>query len=194
MSGGAVVREDAVDALGVPCVWFTPAAAASGAIVYFHGGGYVSCSVDTHRALIARLAQVSGCRVLGVDYRLAPQHRHPAAVHDALAAYRFVVDQGYAPESIALAGDSAGGGLVLGALVAIRAAGLPMPAAAMVMSPLIDLEGLGESMTTRAGSDTVVTREAILWLAGEYLDDQDRRQPTASPLHADMAGFPPLAI
>ena len=112
---------EAVVANGAPCEWNTPKDVVSGrVIVYYHGGGYCMGSLNTHRGITARISRLANLRVLSVDYRLAPEHPHPAAVEDAVAAYRFVLDQGIAPERIALAGDSAGGGLTLAALVSIR--------------------------------------------------------------------------
>src|SRR5262249_5267161 len=125
---------------------------------------------------------------------LAPEHPHPAAVDDALAAYRWLIDQGHAPAKLAVAGDSAGGGLTIAALVAIRDAGLPLPAAAVCLSPWVDLEGIGESMTAPAPLDPMVQKEPLVRMAKLSLGDPDPRSPLAAPLYADLSGLPPLLI
>lgn len=180
---------------GRPAEWVEgPDADGSRVLLYFHGGGYVIGSIATHRALVARIARVAGIRGLVLDYRLAPEHPFPAAVEDAMAAYRFLLDEGIEPEGIALGGDSAGGGLTFATLVALRDAGTPLPAAAIALSPWVDLEGSGESMTTRADADPMVGREGLLEMARLYLAEADPKTPTASPLHADLAGLPPLYV
>jgi acetyl esterase/lipase len=132
--------------------------------------------------------------VLLIDYRLAPEHPHPAAVEDAVAAYRFLLQQGISPKRIALAGDSAGGGLVVATLVALRDAGEKLPAAGVSLSPWIDLECLGESMKTKAALDPMVQKEGVLQLAALYLGGKSPRTPLAAPLYADLSGLPPLLI
>ena len=184
-----------VDAGGVAATWFTPQDGASDRVLlYLHGGGYVLGSVQSHRPLIERLAKRCGCRVLALDYRLAPEAPFPAAVDDAVAAYRWLLAQGIAAKRIAIAGDSAGGGLTLATLVALRDAGDPMPACAVPISPWTDMEGTGASMQTRAAVDPMVQKAALIELAGMYLDGADPKHPLASPLHADMTGLPPLLI
>lgn len=132
--------------------------------------------------------------MLGLNYRLAPENPFPAAVDDAVAGYRWLLGQGYKPSKIAVAGDSAGGGLTVATLVAIREAGLPLPAAGVCQSPWVDLEGIGESMTTRAKVDPVVQREGLNGMAQGYLQGKDPRTPLAAPLYADLKGLPPLLI
>jgi len=184
------------DANGVAAQWIAGANARNDRVLlYFHGGGYQIGSIATHRDLILRIAEAAGCRALGVDYRLAPEHRFPAAVEDAVAVYRWVLDQGYAPAKIAIAGDSAGGGLALAALVALRGRGFPMPAAAAMLSPWTDLAAAGASYRTRAAHDPIHQRGMLLALAKTYLGpDGDPREPLASPLYADLRGLPPLLI
>jgi acetyl esterase/lipase len=148
--------------------------------------------VNTHRDLVGRISRASGGRVLNVDYRLAPEHPHPAAVDDAVVAYRWLLDQGQAPAKLAVAGDSAGGGLTIATLVALRDAGLPMPAAGVALSPWVDLEGIGESMTTAAHLDPMVQREHLVRMGKLYLAEHDPRSPLAAPLYADLSGLPPL--
>ena len=178
-----------------PAEWVEgPDADASRVLLYFHGGGYVIGSIATHRGLVARIARVAGIRGLVLDYRLAPEHPFPAAVEDATAAYRFLLEQGIAPEGIAIGGDSAGGGLTFATLVALRDSGIPLPAAAIALSPWVDLEGTGESMSSKADADPMVGREGLLEMARLYLGEADPKTPTAAPLHADLAGLPPLYV
>ncbi|MEE8166277.1 MAG: alpha/beta hydrolase [Myxococcota bacterium] len=188
------VKQDPVDAGGVPGVWFTPPDARWGcAILYLHGGGYVVGSVATHRSLIARIARASGVRCLAIDYRLAPEHAFPAAVEDARSAYRWLLAQGIGATGLVIAGDSAGGGLALGSIVALREANDPLPAAAICLSPLADLEVTGDS--ARGGvDDPMVSQDGIVMMAEAYLQGGDLHDPRAAPLHADFSGFPPLLI
>jgi monoterpene epsilon-lactone hydrolase len=180
---------------GVPAQWVTPAGAdASKVVLYLHGGGYVILSMRSHTRLVAHIASAAGCRALNVDYRLAPEHPHPAAVEDGLAAYRWLLDQGIAPERIAVSGDSAGGGLTVATLLAIKDAGLPQPAAGVTMSPWVDMEGTGESMDSKAGSDLMVQREGLKQMADMYLNGADARHPTAAPLYGDLRSLAPLYI
>jgi epsilon-lactone hydrolase len=184
-----------VDAGGVPAEWIDPPGAVTDRVVlYLHGGGYVAGSIDSHRNLTGHLAEELGCRVLALAYRLAPEHPHPAPVTDAVAGYRWLLDQGVAPEHIAVAGDSAGGGLTVALLLMARDQGLPMPAAAVPISPLVDLEATGESMSTRAGADPMIDREQLLEIVQLFVGDGDRRDPYAAPLHGDLTGLPPLLI
>ncbi len=188
-------RVTPVDAGGVPAEWVdAPGAIGAGAILYLHGGGYTVGSVRTHRALVARLAAATGVRALTVDYRLAPEHPYPAALEDALAAYRWLVGGGAEPARIVVAGDSAGGGLAVALLVALRDAGDALPAAGVCISPWTDLACTGASMTTRAGADPMVQRAGLLEMAAAYLGGQDARTPLASPLHADLRGLPPMLV
>jgi epsilon-lactone hydrolase len=189
------VTSTPVDAGGVRSEWIVPPGATEGRVLlYLHGGGYVVGSVDMYRDLISRLARAAGARALGIDYRLAPEHPFPAAVEDATAAYRWLVSHGTAPARIAIAGDSAGGGLTLATLTALRDAGEPLPAAAACLSPWVDLQGIGASMTSKAAVDPFVQKEMIQFMAQQYLGDRDPRTPLAAPLYADLQGLPPLLI
>ena len=184
-----------VEAGGVSAEW----SVADGAdqdkvILYVHGGGYVMGSAGSHRDMTGRLSQAAGARVLSLNYRLAPEYPFPAPVDDAVAAYRWLLGQGIQASNIAIAGDSAGGGLALAALIAIRDAGEPVPAAGIGISPWVDMEGTGESMTTRAAVDPVVQKEGLLGMAKLYLGGADPKNPLAAPLHANLAGLPPLLI
>jgi epsilon-lactone hydrolase len=191
----ADVRCEPVDAGGVPAEWLTPEAAdPERAILYLHGGGYVIGSINTHREMASRIARASGALTLLIDYRLAPEHPFPAAVEDAAAAYRWLLGQGIAPERLVIAGDSAGGGLTVATLVALRDAGDPLPAAGVCLSPWVDLEGIGESMTTKAESDPNVQRALLAMLSSAYLAGADPRSALAAPLYADLTGLPPLLI
>jgi epsilon-lactone hydrolase len=148
----------------------------------------------THRVMLSHLSRASGFKVLGLDYRLAPENPFPAPVEDALAAYRWLLWSGYDPRKIVLAGDSAGGGLVVAAIVAMRYAGEPLPAAGVCLSPWVDMEATGPSFVTNATSDPSVARDRILRLAGVYLAGKSPQAPLASPIHADLRGLPPLLV
>jgi acetyl esterase/lipase len=189
------VQCEPVMAGSVKAEWVTaPGAAMDRAILYLHGGGYVIGSINTHRALAASLSQSAKARVLVIDYRLAPENPHPAAVEDAVASYRWLLKQGISPKRLAIAGDSAGGGLTVATLVALRDAGDPLPSCAVCLSPWVDLEGVGESMTGLAEKDPMVQKAGLLQLAGLYLAGKDARTPLAAPLYANLSGLPPLLI
>jgi acetyl esterase/lipase len=184
-----------VKANGVPAEWISaPGAAQDRVLFYLHGGGYAIGSVNTHRDLVSRLARAAKMRALVIDYRLAPEHPFPAALDDALAAYQWLLAQGLDPSKIAIAGDSAGGGLTVAALVALREQGVALPAAAVCLSPWVDLEGTGESMASRAALDPMVRPEGVKMMAKLYLGNNRARTPLASPLYADIRGLPPLLI
>jgi acetyl esterase/lipase len=184
-----------VEANGVPAEWVTAAGVGDGRVLlYLHGGAYQIGSPATLRHLVALVSGVAQARALSLDYRLAPEHPFPAAVDDAVAAYRWLVAEGTDPARIAVAGDSAGGGLALGTLVALRDAGEPMPAAAVLLSPWTDLALTGESLRTRAADDMMVKPGSLHQTAAIYLAGEDPRHPYASPLYADLRGLPPLLI
>ena len=184
-----------VDAGGVPAEWLIAAGADGGRVLlYLHGGAYQIGSPATLRHMIALISAAAQVRVLSVDYRLAPEHPFPAAVDDALAAYRFLLHGGADPAAIAFAGDSAGGGLALAALVALRDAGDPLPAAAAVISPWTDLALTGKSLSTRADVDVMIKPDGMRETAATYLAGADPRHPYASPLYADLHGLPPVLI
>jgi epsilon-lactone hydrolase len=189
-----------VSANGVRAGWIDAPASNNGgvrdrAILYFHGGGFQMGSLDTHRTIMAAIAVESGCSVLGVDYRLAPEHRFPAQIEDAVAAYDWLIAGGFAPAHIALAGDSAGGGLAISLLLSLKARGDDLPAAAAVMSPWTDMEASGDSFETRAAADPIHQRPMIQALARAYLGREgDPRDPLASPIRGDLSGLPPLLV
>jgi acetyl esterase/lipase len=189
------VSFDNVDAGGVPSEWVTaPGASDDRVVLYFHGGAYAICSPRTHRRLTAALSREVGARVLAADYRLAPEHPFPAAVEDGVASYRWLLDQGIALDRLAVAGDSAGGGLTIAVLVAARDAGLPMPAAALCISPWADLELTAPSVTAKADVDPMINVSTLKEEADWYLAGADARTPLASPIYADLTGLPPLLI
>jgi monoterpene epsilon-lactone hydrolase len=189
------VTLSAVNAGGVPAEWSTtPGADQSRAILYLHGGGYVIGSIKSHRHLATELGRAAGTRVLALDYRLAPEAPFPAAVDDGLAGYRFLLKSGLSASSIAIAGDSAGGGLTVATLLAIRDAGLPQPACGFCISPWIDLEATGGSMTSKAAEDPMVQKEPLSLMTAAYLGGSDPHHPLAAPLHANFKGIAPLLI
>jgi monoterpene epsilon-lactone hydrolase len=191
----ADVHCDPVDAGGVAAEWIVaPGALQERAIYYLHGGGYGTGSINTHREMVSRLSRVARARALLIDYRLAPENPFPAAVEDATAAYRWLLSTGVNPNSVVIAGESAGGGLTVATLIALRDAGVPLPSAAISLSPWVDMEALGESMKTKAEVDPLVSRESILMYAKAYLGNADPRNPLAAPLYADLRGLPPLMI
>jgi epsilon-lactone hydrolase len=189
------VTVEKVDAGDVPSEWTsTPDARMDAAILYLHGGGYVIGSLDSHRHVAAEAGRAAGTRTLAIDYRLAPEHPFPAAVDDTVAAYRFLLKSGIAADRIAVAGDSAGGGLVVGALLAIRDAGLPLPACGWCISPWVDMEALGASFVDRAATDPTVQKATIALMAERYLGGADPRSVYAAPIYGNLCGLPPLLI
>jgi acetyl esterase/lipase len=184
-----------IEVNGVAAEWVSASGAASDrAVLYLHGGGYVIGSIRTHRELAGRISAASGARCLVIDYRLGPEHPFPAAVEDAVAAYRWMIAAGFQPGKLAIAGDSAGGGLSVATLLALRDAGVPLPATGVCISPWVDLEGTGESMTTKAAEDPMVQREPLIQMAQLYLAGADPRNPLAAPLWGELRGLPPLLI
>jgi acetyl esterase/lipase len=165
-----------------------------GTLLYLHGGGYHFGSIVLYRELAARLALACSARVLVPEYRLAPEHPYPAAIDDARLVYRWLLDQGHAPEHVAVAGDSAGGGLTLAATLALRDAGDPLPAALVCLSPWTDLTCSGETMSTCAELDAMLPADIVRQYAASYAAGHDLRVPHISPLFGDLRGLPPLLI
>ncbi len=191
----ADVQVDPVDADGVDAEWtITPGADPGRVILFLHGGGYISGSLASHRHTVAQAGREAGARTLALGYRLAPEHPFPAALEDAVAGYRFLLSQGVSPGRIALAGESAGGGLAVAALVRLRDAGVALPACAWCSSPWVDLTMTGGSMTVKAEVDPLIQESYLAELAAQYLHGADPLTPMASPLYADLQGLPPLLI
>jgi acetyl esterase/lipase len=189
------VSAEAVDAGGVPAEWVkAPGAREETAFLYVHGGGYALGSAATGRHLAAAISEAAATRVLSLEYRLAPEHPFPAAVDDGVAGFRWLVERGTPPGKVLIGGDSAGGGLTVATLVALRDAGDPMPAGGVCISPWVDLTCSSDSYKTKSEEDPVIVHEDIQWLASLYLDGRDPKTPLASPLFADLEGLPPLLI
>jgi phosphinothricin tripeptide acetyl hydrolase len=189
------IKVERVSAPVAPAEWLRPPGAVAGRVVlYLHGGGYVIGSPRSHRHLAAAIAAAGQASALLLDYRLAPEHPYPAAVDDATAAYRWLLDQGIAPGHIVIGGDSAGGGLTVATLLALRDARLPLPAGGVCISPWVDLTCSGGSYRTKAAVDPIVTRTGVEEMARAYLGSSAARTPLASPLFADLRGLPPLLV
>ncbi|MCC6919250.1 MAG: alpha/beta hydrolase [Alphaproteobacteria bacterium] len=183
-----------VDANGVKAEWQWRADAPSdAALMYVHGGGYAIGSIATHRPMTTAIAKGLAGRVLSLDYRLAPEHPCPAAIDDAVAGYRFLLDQGIKPARIAIAGDSAGGGLTVATLQAIRDTGLPAPAGGWCLSPWTDMTATSGTMTAKAEEDLMLSAESIREFAAAYIGS-DALNPKATVLNASLKGLPPLFI
>lgn len=192
-ASGVEVRRAAV--AGMTSEWLTPPQAARGKVIlYLHGGAYVMGNFATHRQLVSYIARECRVRALLPEYRLAPEHRFPAAVEDALSAYRALRDDGYGPGDIVIAGDSAGGGLSMALLLSLRDAGEPAPAGAVLFSPWLDLTGSGESIRTRADRDPWFNPEEMAFMRRYYCDESEFSHPLVSPVFADVQGLPPVYI
>ena len=180
---------------GCAAEWsLAPGSDASRVLLFFHGGGYCSGSIRSHRGMVSEAGRAAKARTLALGYRLAPENPFPAALDDALAAIAFLQDQGISADGIAIGGDSAGGGLSLAAMIRLRDAGKPLPACAWLVSPWVDLEMTGASIDSKAAIDPLIHREYLQELAANYLHGQDPRNPLVSPLHGDLAGLPPVLI
>lgn len=191
------VEVSELDVAGRPAVWLTPDDAIDDrTLLYLHGGGYNIGGLTSHTTAAAHLAAACRARALLIDYRLAPEHPYPAALDDALSAYRWLIDPdggGADPASLIVVGESAGGGLTLATLLAARDAGLPLPAAAVPLSPWADLTCEAESMRVNAGHDPILVPDALRWWAANYAAGR-LTEPLVSPVFADLGGLPPLLI
>ncbi|HEY8950242.1 MAG TPA: alpha/beta hydrolase [Rhizomicrobium sp.] len=163
-------------------------------LLYLHGGGYALGSSKSHRHIVAAIGEASGLSVFSADYRLAPEHPFPAAVDDGVAAYKGLLDSGIAASKLSIAGDSAGGGLTIATLLALRDKGLPLPACAIAISPWADLSQGGEAYRARAKRDPMITKDGLDAMALAYLGKANAKAPLASPAFADFKGLPPLLI
>jgi monoterpene epsilon-lactone hydrolase len=180
---------------GLTAEWLTPRRAVERKVMlYLHGGAYVMGSCGTHRQLTSYIARAAGVPAVLPEYRLAPEQPFPAAVNDAVAAYKALLAMHYAPADIVVAGDSAGGGLAMAMLLSLRDAGVPLPAAACLLSPWLDLTGSGESMQTRAASDPWFRPEFLPLITRHYCAAAQLRNPLVSPVYANLANLPPLYI
>lgn len=188
----ADIAREAVLADGVPCEWLIPQPSPRDqALLYLHGGGFVFGVTPQHIAMVAGLARAMGVRALLVDYRLAPEHPHPAALDDCVAAYRWLLRQGIAPQNTVLAGDSAGGNLTLTAMMKLRDRGEPLPAAAACLSPVTDLT---ERRPAGNFKDPLLPPQAMRYYSTSYVAGGDARDPLISPAYGDWRGLPPLLI
>jgi acetyl esterase/lipase len=189
------LRAEPVDAGGVPSEWaWIDGSGDDPVVLHLHGGGFVLCSIDTHRHIGAWVAAACGGRALMVGYRLAPEHPFPAAIDDGVAAYRWLLAQGVRSERIVLLGDSAGGTLVLSTCLRLRDLGVAQPAALVLLSPLTDLTATAPSHTTNRPTDPFSRLDDIGRMADLYLQGASPRDPLASPLFADLRGLPPMLV
>lgn len=180
---------------GVPVTFVDiPGTTTDGVILYFHGGFFAIGSAAASVGLTSDLARTAHMRVVTVDYRLAPEHPYPAAPEDAMASYRALLESGQDVGRVALAGESAGTNLAVATLVAIQRAGLPQPSSAVLLSPWVDLAATGDSVTTKADVDPIITAAALRLRAADYLDGADASDGLVSPIYASLAGLPPLLI
>jgi len=170
-----------------------PSANAGTVVLYLHGGGYVYGSLKSHRHLVSELGRAAGVTTFALDYRRAPEHPYPAAIDDALEAYQALLKD-YEPSRVALAGDSAGGGLAVALLLKLRELGLPQPSGCLLLSPWVDMTAHANSYVANAQRDPVVNREIIQFVTTQYLGTLSRELPLASPVFADLRGIAPLAI
>src|SRR5512132_1320197 len=184
-----------IDANGVAAEWsLAPGSDPSKMLLFFHGGGYCSGSIVSHRGMVTEAGRAAQARTLAVGYRLAPEHPFPAAIEDARSAYRFLLDQGIAPSKTVIGGDSAGGGLTLALMTSVRDAREPLPACAWLVSPWVDLQMTGASLAEKAVTDPLISKSYLEELASAYLAGADPANPLVSPLNADLAGLPPLLV
>jgi monoterpene epsilon-lactone hydrolase len=189
------VRVEALQIGDIYTEWIAqPDADEQHVILFFHGGGYVSGSVAIHKLLCVSLARATGMRMLLPEYRLAPENPFPAALEDALSAYRWLLAQGFKPAEIIIAGDSAGGGLALATTLALRDAGEVLPVAVVCLSPWADLTLTGESYRTKAKADPILSTKKLHHWASSYTDENNLSNPLVSPVYADFHDFPPLLI
>jgi len=180
---------------GVPAEWLIPPGISNGRVVlYLHGGSYICGSPNSHRSLVANIAIAAKARALVIDYRLAPEHPHPAAVEDAVAAYKWLLSNKVDSKNLAVVGDSAGGGLAIALLVSLRDRNVSLPAACVCLSPWTDLAFTGETWKSKAAVDLILYDYKELAFAKMYLGGIDPKTPLASPLYADLKGLPPLLV
>ncbi len=187
------VRQATIE--GINCEWLVPEGCEGAPVLYYlHGGAYLMGSTQTHRRMVSHIARASGTRALVPNYRLAPEHRFPAAIEDSTAVYRSLLEAGTDPAAIVIAGDSAGGNLTMATLLVLRDAGDPLPTAVCLMSPWLDLAAEGESMDSRAKHDPWFRPEDIPEIVEKYCSKYDTKNPLVSPVYADPSNLPPTLI
>ncbi len=164
------------------------------ALYYLHGGAYALCSLETHRRMIAKIAEAAGITAFAIEYRMAPEHVFPAALDDAIAGYQYLLDEGFKPEDIIIAGDSAGGGLAAATLLKLKALDMPLPAAGVLLSPWGDLEGAGESNKIPRRKDSVLHNDSLIWHGKLYAGETSLQDPFISPIYGDYIGLPPIML
>ncbi|MFF2479736.1 alpha/beta hydrolase [Paenibacillus sp. NPDC058071] len=184
-----------VDIDGMEAEWqILPESKEDRVLLYFHGGGFMYGSMHSYRIESSEMGRAAKARVLSINYRLAPEHPFPAPIEDALKAYDWLLDQGYPPQNIIIGGVSAGGNLTAALLMKIRDTKTPMPAGGVMVSPWIDLGQTGETYMTKEGVDPVITKEALVQLADNYLNGVSPNVPYASPIYGDLRGLPPIYV
>lgn len=184
-----------VEASGIPAEWLSsPGADADRVVLYLHGGGYTTGSLATHRDVASRVGRASSTRVLSIAYRLAPEHPYPAALDDAVAAYEWLLAGGQEAKRVALAGDSAGGGLAATVLLALRDRGLPMPGAAALIAPWTDLAPSADTLARRLSRDALMSTDKWGEASGHYVGDADPYDPLISPLYGKLHDLPPVMV
>ena len=195
---GRVAKDVAIEEAelaGLHAEWYRPPNSLSGKVfLYLHGGAYALGSCDSHRALATRIASAANVDTVLAEYRLAPENPFPAGLDDCVAVYRSLLEKGYAAEDIIIGGDSAGGGLTVATMLQLRHNGVPLPCAAVLLSPFLDVSASGETMKTRAGRDPWFEPENISVVVGHYCPNEDPRNPLLSPVFANVAGLPPTLI
>ncbi len=195
---GGVSKDTKIEKInidGLQAEWLVPVnARREKVILYLHGGGYVTGSIEDHRMMCGLLANATGTKVLIPEYRLAPEHPFPAALDDSLQVFHWLLAQGYVPGNIILAGDSAGGGLAVAAVLALKEKSGSLPAAVVCLSPWADLALTGQSHTTKAKAEAILTKDVLREWALCYTDGSNLTNPLVSPLYGDFHGFPPLLI
>nr|WP_208408078.1 alpha/beta hydrolase [Variibacter gotjawalensis] len=189
------IKLEEADCDGVRAEWsLAPGSDASRVLLFFHGGGYCSGSIVSHRSMVTEAGRAAGVRTLAVEYRLAPEHPYPAAHEDALKAWRFLRQRGFAPEQIIVGGDSAGGNLTASLVLKLRALGEALPACCWLASPWLDLTMSGETLVLKDGVDPLIHKPYLEELASAYAGSASRNDPGVSPYFADVTGFPPTLI
>jgi acetyl esterase/lipase len=188
------IRRQVITDIGVPSEWIDSPDSCSGTILYLHGGAYALGSINSHRELIARLVNTTNCRALAINYRLAPENPFPAALEDAINAYDWLISIGINPSRICIAGDSAGGGLAIATLLALREKDMPLPAGVLCFSPWFDLTLSGDSVYKNENLDPILSSSILETYVNYYIGSNKASEPMISPLFGDLRGLPPIHI